>query len=115
MSAAHCSGPRAWLLPGLRQPNGPVGTGERLEPQPGLAPDLLRKFSCFLTTSLIFGADTASMRVHGGRAIAVGLLCVVAATVALWSGPLLSASSAMHSAPASATAGATIQTHGSAR
>ena len=55
------------------------------------------------------------MRVHGGRAIAVGLLCVVAATVALWSGPLLSASSAMHSAPASATAGATIQTHGSAR
>lgn len=57
------------------------------------------------------------MGVHKGRAVAAGLLCVVAATVALWSGPLLSASSAMHSAPASAaaTATATIQTHGPAR
>ncbi len=53
------------------------------------------------------------MRVHRVRAAAAGLLCVVAATVALWSGPLLSASSAMHSAPATATA--TIQTHSSAR
>jgi hypothetical protein len=55
------------------------------------------------------------MPVHGGRAIAAGLLCAVAATVALWSGPLLSASSAMHSAPATATATVTVQTHGSTR
>ena len=57
------------------------------------------------------------MRVHRARAAAAGLLCVVAATIALWSGPLLSASSAMHSAPATATATATatIQTHSSTR
>ena len=54
------------------------------------------------------------MRAHRGRAVGAGLLCMVAATVALWSGPLLSASSAMHSAPATATATATMQTHGSA-
>jgi hypothetical protein len=64
------------------------------------------------------------MRVHRGRAVAAGLLCVVAATVALWSGPLLGASTAMRSAPAAATAAtatatptatATIQANGSAR
>jgi hypothetical protein len=54
------------------------------------------------------------MRVHGGRAAAAGLLCAVAATVALWSGPLLSASSALHGTPATATATATVPGHGSA-
>jgi hypothetical protein len=44
--------------------------------------------------------------------VAAGLLCAVAATVALWSGPLLSASSAMHSSPAAATATSTAQAPG---
>jgi hypothetical protein len=51
------------------------------------------------------------MRVHRGRAVAAGLLCAVAATIAVWSGPLLSASSAMHSGAASSVA-ASIQPHG---
>ena len=34
---------------------------------------------------------------HKGRAAAVGLLCAIAATVALWSGPLAAASGALHS------------------
>jgi hypothetical protein len=55
------------------------------------------------------------MRVHRGRAVAVGLLCAVAATVAVWSGPLLSASSAMHTGTTStATATASVPAHGSA-
>jgi hypothetical protein len=33
---------------------------------------------------------------HPGRALAVGILCAIAATVTLWSGPLASASSALH-------------------
>ena len=37
------------------------------------------------------------MRKHPGRAIAVGILCSLAATVTWWSGPLASASSALHS------------------
>jgi hypothetical protein len=37
------------------------------------------------------------MRNHPGRQIAVGILCSIAATVTLWSGPLASASSALHS------------------
>ena len=37
------------------------------------------------------------MRKHPGRAIAVGILCSIAATVTLWSGPLASVSSALHS------------------
>jgi hypothetical protein len=37
------------------------------------------------------------MRKHPGRAIAVGLLCSIAATVTLWSGPLASASGDLHS------------------
>jgi hypothetical protein len=36
------------------------------------------------------------MRVHKGRAIAAGILCAIAATVAVWSGPLFAASSALH-------------------
>ena len=51
------------------------------------------------------------MRVHRGRAVAAGLLCAVAATVAVWSGPLLSASSAMHSGAASNVT-ASIKPHG---
>lgn len=44
------------------------------------------------------------MRKHSGRAIAVGLLCAIAATVTVWSGPLESASASLHSsAPAQAT------------
>jgi hypothetical protein len=54
------------------------------------------------------------MRVHAGRTVGAGLLCAVAATIALWSGPLLSASSgAMHSSTtATATATASVQAHG---
>ena len=37
------------------------------------------------------------MRNHPGRAIAVGILCSVAASVSLWSGALASASGALHS------------------
>ena len=36
------------------------------------------------------------MRIHKGRAAAVGLLCGVAATVTLWSGPLSAVSGALH-------------------
>jgi hypothetical protein len=36
------------------------------------------------------------MRVHKGRAVAVGILCAIAATVAVWSGPLFAASGALH-------------------
>jgi hypothetical protein len=49
------------------------------------------------------------MRLHRGRAAAVGLLCAVAATVGLWSGPLREASSAMHSG---STVTASVQVHG---
>jgi hypothetical protein len=44
------------------------------------------------------------MRSRWGRATAVGLLCAVAATVAAWSGPLLSATAGLH-------ASATVQSH----
>ncbi len=37
------------------------------------------------------------MRRHKGRTIAAGILCSVAATVAVWSGPLAAASGALHS------------------
>jgi hypothetical protein len=36
------------------------------------------------------------MRIHKGRVAAAGLLCAIAATVAVWSGPLFAASSALH-------------------
>ena len=36
------------------------------------------------------------MRNHPGRAIAVGILCSIAASVGLWSGALASASGALH-------------------
>jgi hypothetical protein len=36
------------------------------------------------------------MRVHKGRVAAAGLLCAIAATVAVWSGPLFAASGALH-------------------
>jgi hypothetical protein len=36
------------------------------------------------------------MRVHKGRVAAAGLLCAIAGTVAVWSGPLFAASSALH-------------------
>jgi len=37
------------------------------------------------------------MRNHSGRVIATGILCSIAATVAFWSGPLASATGALHS------------------
>jgi hypothetical protein len=37
------------------------------------------------------------MKNQPGRAIAVGILCSIAATVTLWSGPLASASGALRS------------------
>ncbi len=40
------------------------------------------------------------MKVHKGRVIAAGILCAVAATVTVWSGPLASASGAFHAAAA---------------
>jgi len=36
------------------------------------------------------------MRRYKGRMIAAGILCSVAATVAVWSGPLAAASGALH-------------------
>ena len=36
------------------------------------------------------------MHIHKGRAAAAGVLCAIAATVAVWSGPLFAASSALH-------------------
>jgi hypothetical protein len=38
---------------------------------------------------------------HKGGVAAVGFLCAIAATVALWSGPLAAASSALHSGASS--------------
>ena len=40
------------------------------------------------------------MRTHSGRAAAIGLLCAIAATVAVWSGPLEAASSSLHTGAA---------------
>lgn len=37
------------------------------------------------------------MRLHKGRVIAAGALCAIAATVAVWSGPLASATGTLHS------------------
>jgi hypothetical protein len=37
------------------------------------------------------------MRIHKGRAAAVVLLCTIAATITLWSGPLSGVSGALHS------------------
>jgi hypothetical protein len=40
--------------------------------------------------------QSCAMRINKGRTVAAGLLCAVAATVAVWSGPLFAASSALH-------------------
>lgn len=37
------------------------------------------------------------MRNYRGGAIAAGILCSIAATIAVWSGPLAAASGALHS------------------
>jgi hypothetical protein len=37
------------------------------------------------------------LTLHKGRVVASGILCAVAATVAVWSGPLAAASGALHS------------------
>jgi hypothetical protein len=49
-------------------------------------------------------------RKKGGVA-AVGLLCAVAATVAVWSGPLASATAAFHASSRTATAPAAVVAH----
>lgn len=46
------------------------------------------------------------MAVNKGRAVAAGLLCAIAATVAVWSGPLFAASSALHANGQAAAQGA---------
>lgn len=43
------------------------------------------------------------MSVDKGRAAATGLLCAIAATVAVWAGPLFAASSALHASSQPAT------------
>ena len=43
------------------------------------------------------------MRVHKGRAVAVGILFTIAASVAVWSGPLFAASSALHASSQAST------------
>jgi hypothetical protein len=40
--------------------------------------------------------ESGSMHIHKGRAVATGFLCAIAATVAVWSGPLFAASRALH-------------------
>jgi hypothetical protein len=45
----------------------------------------------------MFRGKGCDVKKHPGRALAVGILCAIAATVTLWSGPLASASSALHS------------------
>ena len=43
------------------------------------------------------------MQLHKGRVVATGVLCAIAATVGVWSGPLASASGTFHTAaPAAA-------------
>jgi hypothetical protein len=37
------------------------------------------------------------MRLQKGRVIGAGILCAIAATVAVWSGPLAAASGTLHS------------------
>ncbi len=53
------------------------------------------------------------MELHKGRVIAAGILCALAATVTVWSGPLASASATFHTA-ATATASASAPSHASA-
>jgi hypothetical protein len=48
----------------------------------------------------MFRSESGGMRKLRGKAIAAGALCAVAATVALWSGPLESASGALHAGAA---------------
>jgi hypothetical protein len=51
------------------------------------------------------------MRNHPGRAIAVGVLCSVAATIGLWSGALASASGPLHSGPQAQVQTQTTHSH----
>jgi hypothetical protein len=53
----------------------------------------------------MFPGESGPVQRPRGRAIAAGILCAVAATVALWSGPLRAASGDLHSG---ADAGATV-------
>ena len=49
------------------------------------------------------------MQLHKGRVIAAGILCALAATVAVWSGPLASASGTFHTAATPTPASAHVQ------
>ena len=68
-----------------------------------------RRFLRCSVTSLTFVRESGPMRIHKGRTAAAGLLCAVAATVAVWNGPLFAASSALH---ASSQAAAHTVSHG---
>jgi hypothetical protein len=57
------------------------------------------------------GAIVGRMRVHKGRAVAIAILCAVAATVAVWSGPLAAASQDLHSGAATVQVGTSVH-HG---
>jgi hypothetical protein len=48
----------------------------------------------------MFQGESVPVRNHMGRIVAAGILCSIAATVAVWSGPLASASGALHSSAA---------------
>ena len=49
------------------------------------------------------GVRVAAVPKRRGKAVAAGVLCAVAATVAVWSGPLSAASGALHSGSAAPT------------
>ena len=58
---------------------------------------VLRQFLDIFGRALIFGSQTPRMGLRKkGVAAAVGLLCAAAATVAMWSGPLLTATAGFH-------------------
>ena len=58
----------------------------------------------------MFRDQCRGMRLHKGCAAALGLLCSVAATVAVWSGPLAAASGDLRSNAASIQVGASAHT-----
>ncbi len=54
---------------------------------------------------------SARMRNHRGGVIAAGVLCAIAATVAVWSGPLAAASDDLRAAAGTMGTHQTAQTH----
>jgi hypothetical protein len=51
------------------------------------------------------------MRNIRGRALAAGILCAIAATVAVWSGPLAAVSADLHAAAGAAASHPTASAH----